>query len=86
MLTELEGVTTKWEELGLALNLSMSKIREIEANNPKSVRKCLKEVIVFWVQSNTEATWTMLCDALRSSLVNCSSVAQEIEKKLKIAS
>ncbi len=82
MLAELREVTRQWADLGIALGLPSSKIDEIEANNPNDVKKCLRKVIDAWLKSKTNLTWQILCEALRSDLVDCNSIAQQIEEKV----
>ena len=83
VLTELREVVEEWRFLGLALHIPHYKIREIEANNKGDVKKCLEIVIQTWLEmDNVHLSWKTLCEALRSKLVDCDSIAQQIEDKL----
>ena len=81
LLDETISVAYKWKNLGLVLDLDYSTLQEIEANYG-GARRCLEEVLYSWLKGNGgEVSWSALCEALRSKLVERSSLAAEIELK-----
>lgn len=83
MLNELEEIVDEWRDLGLALDLPYRKIRELEANHPNDVKKCLEGMIKVWLESEADPSWQALCTALRTELVDCNTIAQRIEERLQ---
>ena len=82
ILTVLRTINSKWQSLGIALELGYSTLEEIEANNPNNVESCMAKVIARWLDARSSPlTWETLCDALRSDLVDCPVLAQDIEEK-----
>ena len=68
--------------LGVLLDLDYHMLREIEANHPKDVRRCLAEVIHSWLEGKgSKVSWSVLCEALSDKLVSQSKLATEIELK-----
>ena len=56
-----------WLQLGMELGLPMSKLEEIEYNNPSNVLRCKRLMLQEWQrQSTLKPSWCTLLDALRS--------------------
>ena len=82
ILNELVTVNSKWEQLGIELNIAYHTLQDIEANYRHSIEKCMAEVIARWLAMDVgEFSWTTLCTALRSKLVDCPVLAAKIEVK-----
>ena len=54
-----------WFTLGLNLNVSHSKLQEIERNYADIARQ-KQEMIAMWLNGNPEATWNVLIRALKN--------------------
>ena len=50
--------TTKWFDLGLYLGLEYVELKKID---------CLRECLALWLQTDIEATWERLADAVDES-------------------
>ena len=55
-----------WKSLGIQLQISLSKIKEIDINNHGQVADCRRDLIQFWLESDTSCSWKKLIDALSS--------------------
>lgn len=78
-------IVDTWEDLGTALGLHVSLLSAVETNNPKNARKCMRAVIVAWLQqkgSDPHPSWQSFCKALRDKLVQHSAVADSLEKEI----
>jgi len=75
----------KWHELGIQLldQLHVSRLDQISADYPKNVQKCCYEMLRYWLQVDTEATWYKIIQALKSPGVLLSVAAAEVEQELK---
>ena len=63
----LTEVTTDWFSLGLQLDLTAGKLREIEHNNPRDAARCMILMLQEWQsQPNLNPAWCTLVDALRT--------------------
>ena len=69
ILLECYGVMAKWQNFGLALNISQDEIGIIDAENDFIDNK-FRKMITIWLQSGTgEKTWTVIANALGCSTV-----------------
>jgi len=78
-------VADKWRDLGVHL-LEPSQIRQrvlevIAADHPHSVEDCCKSVFEKWLNTQEDASWEQLLEALKS--VQLDYLASQIENKLK---
>ena len=82
VLRELNDITNKWFELGLALGLKYSTLNGIETDNT-TVDKRKREMVRSWLQKKDECTpsWQALVEALKDTLVQHIDVADNIEQK-----
>ena len=63
----LESIVKNWFQLGMQLGLPMSKLEEIECNNPSNVLRCKRLMLQEWQRRPTlKPSWCTLVDALYS--------------------
>ena len=68
-----------WKELAIQLEMSATKIEEIDVNNQRRVADCRRDMIQFWLQSDVSCSWQKLIGALKSS--DQLALAKEIKSK-----
>ena len=67
LMHHLESIVKNWFQLGMQLGLPMSKLEEIECNNPSNVLRCKRLVLQEWQRRPTlKPSWCTLVDALCS--------------------
>ena len=67
LMHHLEGIVKNWFQLGMQLGLPMSKLEEIECNNPNNVLRCKRLMLQEWQRRPTlKPSWCTLVDALYS--------------------
>ncbi len=82
MLTELVEISREWSFLALALGLKQHVIAEIETDYPSNVSKCREKMVVKWFELQpSQLSWSSLCTALRTRLVDRPDIAKKIERK-----
>ena len=57
----------RWRALGTQLNISTNSLDIIEANNShhrEHVRTCCRDMLIKWIETDTEATWNKLHKAI----------------------
>ena len=59
--------TLDWRNIGLELNIASEALDTIEANNPKKVLECCIEMLKFWLQQDSEASWEKLFHAIEAA-------------------
>ena len=75
----LEGIVKCWYQLGVELNLPISKLEEIEYNNSSNVLRCKLLMLQEWQrQPILKPSWCTLVDALRNMKEN--TVADRISQ------
>ena len=74
-------VATKWYELGLEL-LDEKEEHELNNINGSDVKKCCLKMFLLWLDTNSDANWWQIVEALKSPGVELSAVAIELERKL----
>ena len=75
VLNALKDVV-EWKSLGVQLDVSAPKIKEIDVNNRGQVADCRHDLVQFWLDSDVSRSWKKLIDALRS--IGKSVSAEEI--------
>ena len=76
------SVTSRWEDLGIQLDITEEKLDEIKANSPDNVARC-SEMFKHWCQKYPhEATWETLIEALESPSLEMNDLAKRIREKL----
>ena len=74
------AIGPKWYELGIGL-LDDDQLRQleiIEANNSEVTRRCTA-MLMYWLESHSNATWNDLVEALKAPGVELSNVATIVE-------
>ncbi len=74
---------TEWFSLGHALGLSSSTLAGIEENNVFKPDKYLMKMLEIVLHTNTNLTWSGLCEALRTPSVARNDVAEDIEAMIR---
>ena len=77
-------VATKWYELGLELldEKQEHELNIIRYNYDSDVKICCLEMFLLWLDTNSDANWWQIVEALKSPGVELSAVAVELESKL----
>ena len=80
----VNDVTTCWYELGVMLlkEDQEQQLDVIRANYSGDNKKCCMEMLWYWLNANTDASWKKLLEALRSHGVDKPVVATKLEKIL----
>ena len=65
-----------WKSLGVQLDISATKINEIDVNNWGQVPDCRFALVQFWLESGESCSWMKLIGALKS--IGKSVLAEEI--------
>ena len=80
-------VALKWKSLGEVLlprHIVKRKCLEIiEANNPRNVEECCRQLFIKWLDVDKYASWKQLITALQCPSVDLHYTAEEIKKKLQ---
>ena len=67
LIHHLEDIVKNWLQLGMELGLPVSKLEEIEYNNPSNVLRCKRLMLQEWQRRPTlKPSWYTLVDALCS--------------------
>ena len=80
---ELKPIFAEWYELGIALGLSTTQLKEIETMHNKKPSRCMINMLEAWIKQGSDKTRSQIVQALRSPLVGHNDVADEIEGKYK---
>ena len=76
-------VTPHWYDLGITLfNEEQESHLDVIKSNYTDKKTCCKEMLWYWLSTNTSATWEQLIEALRSPAVELPVVAADLEKML----
>ena len=71
----------QWFDLGLCLGVPTTPLFFIE-NERISVHDCMREMVIYWLKANPEASWQTLIAALQR--IGHYSVAKRINEKYRI--
>ncbi len=77
----LLNACTHWYDIGLKLKAPNEKLKSIREAKHEPER-CLCEMIDYCIKSGDGITWRKVCDSLRSDLVKCDQIAEDIEEYL----
>ena len=71
---------SKWYELGIALldDDQLTQLKTIRNNNGEATR-CCTEMLMYWLETHSNATWKDLVEALKSPGVELNDVATMVE-------
>ena len=77
-------VAPKWRDLGIQLLDSEQQkyLNTIHANHPNNVEECCKLMFAKWLDTETNASWNQLIEALKSPSLDLLQLAKEIEQNL----
>ena len=81
----VQGAAGKWRDFGVQLldtSTSDRILDIIEKDHPQDVTTCCKCMLRKWLDTNPDASWSQLLDALRSPCVQLDYLADQIEHKL----
>ena len=62
----IKKYASRWRNIGLELNITSEALDITEANNPKNVEECCREMLKVWLQEDTEASWEKLLHAVEA--------------------
>ena len=87
----IHNFSDKWNEIGLELGFTQPELNQIKSNPSlftSAPASFLTELLTKWVQWPTKDHPTkpilgVLCEALRSSLVELGQLAEKVEKEMK---
>ena len=77
----ISAIGPKWYELGIAL-LDDDKLRQlkiIESNNSEVTRQCTA-MLIYWLESHSNATWNDLVEALKAPGVELNNVSTMVKE------
>ena len=78
---DLVGISHKWHDIGLRLELEEGTLKAIESDYPKNAQDCLREMLSTWLKVEPRATWRTLCAALCSRTVGEEKLASNMLAK-----
>ena len=80
----IPNVTSRWYTLGVKLlkEDQESHLDVLKLNHAGDNETCCMEMFWYWLNTNTDATWLQIIDALQSPAVKLPSVAVDLEKML----
>ena len=76
----LHGRDSKWQAIGIQLNVSHSDLMKIRRDSGDNLEECNREMQIAWLKTG-KATWRALLGALRSASVGLHEDAQSIQEK-----
>ena len=86
LLRELSPVAAKWDDLGLALDLSVGTLEIIRKDTQYGYNTRLSATVSAWLRGEGgERSWMFLCAALRSPLVERPVLADQLERKYSVS-
>ncbi len=81
--SNLYNARSKWEDIGLSLNIDLETLTCVKSLNRERHDDCLQEMLAHRLQATPSLTWRMLCECLRCPTVARNNVAVEIEDWIK---
>lgn len=64
------GVCSKWQLIGIQLDLSHTLLKQIEADHHGNTQQCCIAMFSEWLSQDTAASWSTLITALTSKSVS----------------
>ena len=83
LMHHLEDIVERWYQLGVQLDVPISKLNEIRCNNSSDVYQCKLLMLQEWQRRPTlKPSWWTLVDALRNMKENtvAESISQHFSK------
>ena len=77
---ELHGVKEKWLDIGMELGASPTDLRKLAETHKQDYSICLNLMLMQWLESG-DASWKILCEALKSSMVDEPSLSTQLQEK-----
>ena len=76
----ISDIGPKWYELGIALldDDQLTHLKNIRSNNSEVTRCCI-EMLMYWLETHSNATWNDLVEALKSPCIELNNVATMVE-------
>ena len=82
VLSLLADISSNWEEIGLALDVSKNDLKGLKQDSSSNTIK-LSDVIDLWAQSQTSTfSWETLISAIEGPIINNKKKAEEIRNYL----
>ena len=75
------GISYKWYDLGLQLEVEEGTLKTIKSDNPGNSQDCLREMLSTWLKIDPRPTWHTLCAALHSRTVGAETLASDMVVK-----
>ena len=69
-----------WKQLGENLNIDEDLLNIIDKDNPNNCENCCSEVLSLWLDLNSNATWSILLDAVDKTKNTINKVPDMVEK------
>jgi len=79
----VEKYVADWKDIGKELELPPDILETIEKDYPDKIVVCFKEVLAIWLESNPNATWKILEDAL--TYVRRQQLGLDVHRKDRIS-
>ena len=76
----LHGRDSKWQAIGIQLNVSHGELMKIKRDNGDNLEECSREMQIAWLKAG-KATWRALLGALRSASVGLHDDANSIQER-----
>ena len=76
----ITAIGPKWYELGITLldDDQLMQLKTIKSNNSEANRCCI-EMLMYWLESHSNATWNDLVEALKAPGVELNNLATMVE-------
>jgi len=55
-----------WKKIGIHLKLEKGRLDAIESNHPGDVDRCCNDMFALWLDTDRDATWSKVCNAIES--------------------
>ena len=81
LTSELNGISDKWFEIGLRLNVPSSILNTIRRVNADDKEVCLEKMCNEWLQREVDPSWSDVVEALESRFVTEQRVADVIQMR-----
>ena len=60
-----------WKKIGIYLKIEKGRLDAIESNYPADVDRCCNEMFSLWLDTDPNAIWSKVCDAIDSECKCC---------------
>ena len=71
----------KWYGLGVQLGIPTATLSTIESDHPYDARRCMTEVILWWLQNSQECSWAKLAQAVEA-MGGYAALAERLRQKI----